>query len=175
MALALIAGCGGGSSSGGSGASSSSGSPTKSSIPGVVTERALSRNHRSGHVDYPGPMPPTGGDHAPIWLNCGFYSTPQPLENTVHDLEHGAVWIAYEKSASAADIAKIRTLAKHDHVVATPFDDLASPFVLAAWEHRLPIDSIDDPRVQEFIDAFSAGQAAPEKGASCSGGVGNPG
>jgi hypothetical protein len=107
-------------------------------------------------------------------LNCGFYSTPQPTENAVHDLEHGAVWIAYAPSTSAADVAVIRKLASKDHVVATPFDGMAAPIVLLAWERRLNLDSINDERAAKFVAEFSTGKTAPEKGAPCSGGVGTP-
>lgn len=162
----LVVGCGGGSSDSAAAAEK---------IPGVVIERAPGRSHRAGHVDYPGPQPPSGGDHAPVWLNCGFYSTPQPVENAVHSLEHGAVWIAYAPSTSAADVATIHALTANPRLLATPVDGMASPIVLVAWERRLNVDSISDPRVQQFIDAFSTGASAPERGGYCSRGVGTPG
>jgi hypothetical protein len=162
----LVAGCGGGSSDSAAAAEK---------IPGVVIERAPGRSHRAGHIDYPGPQPPSGGDHNPVWLTCGFYSTPQPVENAVHDLEHGAVWVAYAPTTSPADIAVIRQLATKSHVLATPLDGLAAPVVLVAWERRLNVDSIGDPKVQQFIDAFSTGATAPERGSTCSGGIGTPG
>ena len=139
-----------------------------------MIERVSGHNHRNGHIDYPGPQPPSGGDHAPIWLNCGFYSTPQPTENAVHDLEHGAVWIAYGPSTSAADRAVIKKLAAKDHVVATPLDGMAAPIVLVAWERRLDLDSINDERAAKFVAEFSTGETAPEQGAPCTGGVGTP-
>ena len=39
----------------------------------------------------------------------------------------------------------------------TPYEGLDSPVVLVAWEHRLEVPSINDPRVQQFVDAY-AGQ-----------------
>jgi hypothetical protein len=167
-ALAVLAGCGGGSS----GKAAPVAAPE--SIDGVMIERASGHSHRSGHIDYPGPQPPSSGDHASAWLNCGFYSSPQPMENAVHDLEHGAVWIAYAPSTSAADRETIRGLTKTPHVVATPLDGMAAPIVLVAWERRLNLDSIDDPRAAKFVAEFSTGTTAPEQGAPCTGGVGTP-
>jgi len=42
---------------------------------GVKSFSNLSRNHTEGTVNYP-QTPPVGGDHNPIWQNCGFYSEP---------------------------------------------------------------------------------------------------
>ena len=50
--------------------------------------------HTESIVDYE-LRPPAGGIHNPVWWNCGFYDEAIPDENVVHDLEHGAVWLAY--------------------------------------------------------------------------------
>jgi hypothetical protein len=168
IVFAGVAACSGGSS----GPPATVAAPEK--IDGVMIERASGHNHRAGHIDYPGPKPPSSGDHAQVWLNCGFYSTPQPMENAVHDIEHGAVWIAYAPSTSPADVAVIRTLTKTPQVVATPVDGMDAPFVLVAWERRLNLDSIEDPRAKQFVAEFSTGKTAPEPGAPCEGGIGTP-
>jgi hypothetical protein len=50
--------------------------------------------HTDGDVDY-AQTPPVGGEHNPVWQNCGFYQEPVRDETAVHSLEHGAVWITY--------------------------------------------------------------------------------
>ena len=40
---------------------------------GVTSYSNLSRNHTEAPVNYP-QTPPVGGDHNPVWQNCGFYS-----------------------------------------------------------------------------------------------------
>ena len=139
-----------------------------------MIERAAGRNHRQGQIDYPGKKPPSGGDHNPIWLTCGAYSQQPPDEYAVHSLEHGAVWIAYGPSVAAADVATLRALAKRPKLLVTPYAGLDAPIVMVAWEHRLELQSANDPRIQQFIDAYGNGQVAPEGASSCTGGVGVP-
>ena len=43
--------------------------------------------------------PPTNGDHAPIWQNCGLYEKPVQNRYAVHSLDHGVVWITYRPAA----------------------------------------------------------------------------
>lgn len=155
------AGCGGGGGS-------------TSNIPGVVVERAPGRNHVQGHVDYPGKHPPTGGNHNPIPLTCGFYDQQPPDEYAVHSLEHGAVWIAFDsKKISAADVQTLKNFATQDHVLVTPYDGMDSPITLVAWEHRLEVPSASDPRISQFVHDFANGPQAPERGGACRG-VGQP-
>jgi hypothetical protein len=164
LACALvIAGCSSGGSSGDPG----------SKIPGVAIERAPGRSHREGAINYPGKKPPSGGDHNPVPLTCGYYDQQPPDEYAVHSLEHGAVWVAYSPTTSAADVAVLKQLAKHDKVIVSPYEGLDSPVVLVAWERRLEVPSVNDPRVQQFIDAYAGGQQAPEPNNVCEG-VGQP-
>jgi hypothetical protein len=159
-----VAGCGGGSSK----------SDPGKAIQGVTIERASGRSHREGKIDYPGKKPPSGGDHNPIPLTCGYYDQQPPDEYAVHSLEHGAVWIAYDPNKiSPADLATAKQLAKHNKVLVTPYEGLDSPVVLVAWEHRLEVPAISDPRVQQFVDAYAGSSSAPEPTAACVG-VGQP-
>jgi hypothetical protein len=159
LAFVLLAGaCGG-----------SGGGSASQDIPGVVFERAPGRHHVQGHVDYPGKKPPSGGDHNATPLTCGFYDQQPPDEFAVHSLEHGAVWIAFDPSTSASDVNVLRPYAKEDHVLVTPYAGMAAPITLVAWEHRLELQSVTDPRLKQFVDAFRNASTAPEQGAACSG------
>ena len=158
-AAVLTAGCGGGSKA----------SSTSSDIPGVVVERAPGRNHRQGHIDYPGKHPPSGGDHNPTPLTCGFYDQQPPDEFAVHSLEHGAVWIAYGPSISASDVQVLKAFAKLDHVIVSPYAGMDAPITVVAWEHRLELQSVSDSRLKQFVDEYRNGPQAPERGAACQG------
>lgn len=141
--------------------------------PGVQTFEGLSREHVSGPVSYP-QTPPVGGDHAPQWQNCGFYSSRIPNENAVHSLEHGAVWITYRPDLQPSQVNRIRQLAVgQNYVLASPYPDLPSPVVVSAWGRQLSLESAEDTKLDQFIAAFKQAQTAPER-ASCAGGVGRP-
>ena len=164
LLLILTAACGGGS-----GGVEDSGK----NIPGVVIEPARSRNHAQGTIDYPGKHPPSGGSHNPVPLTCGLYNQQPPDEFAVHSLEHGAVWIAYDPSLPSSDVAVLAPFGQLDHVIVSPYAGMDAKVTLVAWEHRLELDSVDDPRLKQFVDAYRNGPTAPERGGACVG-VGQP-
>jgi Protein of unknown function (DUF3105) len=147
---------------------------TGATIEGVQTYENTSL-HVEDAVDYP-QSPPTGGSHNAVWLNCGIYSQPVPNENAVHSMEHGAVWVTYDADElSAAELRTLKSKLPSTYLVLSPYADLPSPFVLSAWNHQLTLDSVDDPRVEEFLEEYWRNQNAPEPTAPCTGGVDAPG
>jgi hypothetical protein len=136
----------------------------------VVTER----EHVEGPVSYP-QTPPVGGNHSPIWQNCGFYDTPIANENGVHTLEHSAIWITYQPDLPDEEIDALRQLAhRQPYVLVSPFPGLPAPIVASAWGVQLALESGDDPRLSEFARAFRLGPQAPERGGPCTKGMGTP-
>jgi len=147
---------------------------TSSPIKGVQTFGPLSRNHVQGPIQYP-QSPPVGGDHNPIWQTCGVYDTPIANENAVHSLEHGAVWLAYRPDLPAAQVEVLRAFARgHSHVLVSPYPGLTEAVVATAWGVQLRLDSVDDPRLGQFVAFYEQGPQTPELGVTCSGGVGQP-
>lgn len=140
---------------------------------GVTSYSKLSRNHTEAPVDYP-QNPPVGGDHNPVWQNCGFYSKPIRNENAVHSLEHGAVWITYRPDLPQGQVETIKNLAEKSYVLASPYPGLPSPVAASAWGKQLKVDSANDPRLEQFVSAYRQGPQTPEPGAPCTGGVGAP-
>jgi hypothetical protein len=119
--------------------------------------------------------PPVGGDHAPIWQNCGFYDEVVPNESAVHSLEHGAVWITYRPDLPDAQMAVLRRVARSQtFILVSPFPELPSPVVASAWGRQLRLQDAGDPRLEQFVRAFRIGPQTPEPGAPCTGGVGRP-
>ena len=144
-------------------------------IEGVVVVPVTSNDHVRHDVEYP-TAPPAGGPHLGIWLNCGFYTVPVLDELAVHSLEHGVVWVTYRSDVGAATRGDLQVLAvQSSHILVSPYEDQASPLVLSAWARQLHLDSLEDPRFDQFLDVYLFdGPTAPEPGASCSGAVGVP-
>jgi hypothetical protein len=133
-----------------------------------------SRDHVSGAVAYP-QSPPVGGDHAPLWQNCGFYDTVIAPEHAVHSLEHGAVWLTYRPDLPTKQLNLLRQLAsRQTYVLASPNPDQTASVIASAWGKQLTLDSVPDPQVEQFIRAFRLGTQAPERGGGCTGGIGVP-
>jgi hypothetical protein len=130
--------------------------------------------HTEANVNYK-QNPPVGGPHNPVWQNCGYYDQPVHDENAVHSLEHGAVWITYSPNLPQDQVEHLRDIAENEtYVLVSPRDDLPSPVVASAWGKQLRLDDAEDPDLERFIGAYEQGPQTPEKGAVCTGGIGQP-
>lgn len=98
--------------------------------------------------------------------NCGFYGEQIPSERAVHSMEHEAVWIT-------PGLRRLRDLAD-SYVLVSPFANLPSPVVASAWGRQLRLDSVSDPRLDAFIQAFRQALQTSEPGTRCTGGAGSP-
>lgn len=116
--------------------------------------------------------PPFGGPHDGTWAACNgqVYTQPVRSENMVHSLEHGAVWIAYNPDKvdrSGLDSLRKRTEGQI-YTMLSPYPGLDAPISLQSWGHQLKVDSADDKRIDEFIQALRLNEYThPEVGASC--------
>ena len=146
----------------------------KSAPKNVQTFQVESREHTDQMVIYD-QLPPVGGDHAPVWQNCGFYDAPIQSENAVHSMEHGAVWITYHPELPANQIADLRKLAyRQAYVLVSPYPDLPAPVIASAWGAQLHMKSAADSELEQFIRAYRLNEQAPEPGEPCIGGIGSP-
>ena len=99
-----------------------------------------------------------------------------PKENTVHALEHGAVWAAYDPSALSADqVEALQQAVPDTYVVLSPYEGLETPITLSAWGAQVAVDSPEDERLEQFVTKYWQSPDAPEPGASCTGGLDAPG
>ena len=142
----------------------------KKPIDGIETFADLSRNHVQNAVAYP-QQPGVGGDHAPVWTNCGIYTEPVNEQRAVHSLEHGAVWLTYNPGLAAADVTLLTDLTKgQPYVLLSPDKDQTTPVTATAWGTQLTVPEAGDPRIGAFIRAYAQSPNAPEPGAACTGG-----
>jgi hypothetical protein len=129
-------------------------------------------NHKSGNLTYP-TSPPVGGTHNPRWQNCmgDVYTAQIAKEHAVHSLEHGAVWVTYNPSLPADQVAKLKSKVEgKSFMLMSPYPDLDKPISLQAWGYQLKVDNANDPRIDQFIDALRQ-NATQEPQAGCSGGI----
>jgi hypothetical protein len=148
-------------------------------IEGVNRTTGLVANQHVENPVYPdNQLPPPGGVHAPTWQNCGIYRQPIEARFAVHSLEHGAVWVTYDPNVITQDqIDDLEALAKasgRGFLLLSPYPDQASPVVATAWGYQLELESPEDARLEQFLATYVLGQQTPERGASCTGAVGNP-
>jgi len=143
----------------------------KKPIEGVQVYDNLSRNHTQDAVTYP-QQPGVGGDHAPVWTNCGVYTEPVNEQRGVHSLEHGAVWITYQPGLAAADVTRLADLAKgNPYVLLSPDKDQTTAVAATGWGAQLSVQDAGDTRLATFIRAYAQSPKAPEPGAACTGGA----
>ena len=153
-------------------------SPDDITVEGVKDFGTLTAVHVTTPVDYEadyGMNPPAGGNHFQAWLNCGVYDQPQENENAVHSLEHGAVWITYDPSLSAADLDALRAATPSSYAILSPYEGLPAPIVISAWGKQLQLDDPNDPELAAFIQKYWQSADAPEPGAPCTGALDGPG
>ncbi|WP_406299350.1 DUF3105 domain-containing protein [Embleya sp. NBC_00888] len=147
----------------------------KSDIVGVSAYTAS-----QGHIAKPKEVtykqiPPVGGEHDPVWQNCGIYDSPIPNRNGVHSLEHGTVWLTYQSNLPADQLEILKSKVKgKTYMMLSPYEGLDKPVVASAWGLQLKLDNASDPRLDQFIKAYKEGKQTPEPGSPCTGGVGKP-
>lgn len=140
----------------------------------VATFSGLSRTHTNSPVHYP-QTPPVGGDHNPVWQNCGYYSQPLHNENAVHSMEHGTVWITYEPNLPKDQVDLLANLGRgQPFMLVSPYPGLPAPVVASAWGVQEWFHTANDPKLNEFVSTYRQGPQTPEPGALCTNGTGTP-
>jgi hypothetical protein len=149
--------------------------PATEGVLGTVVVPVSGAQHVSGKVNYP-TSPPAGGNHNPVWQNCGFYTTTVTNELAVHSLEHGAVWITYTAAVDQTIKTDLAAKAKSSGYVLVSLDpENPTPIVVTAWARQLRLATYDSALVDKFIDVYGIdGPTIPEVGAACRGRIGIP-
>lgn len=136
----------------------------------AVTDSA----HIDGNIYSPDEVP-AGGTMNAIWQNCGYYDAQVLAENTVHSLEHAAVWITYSSDVSAEDAARLRRYTgRAEKVIVSRVAGQDATYIATAWGYQLKLSDQDDARLSQFVTEFEGSRNAPEPGGTCQGGVGTP-
>jgi len=94
-------------------------------------------------------VPPASGPHSPTPWSRGVYSTPPPIDQVLHSLEHGAAVVWYAPGASGDELAKLQDFYRDSahglKVIVAPYDypdhgaagtlPGGSEMALVAWHH----------------------------------------
>jgi hypothetical protein len=126
-----------------------------------------------GPIDY-NRKPPTNGNHAPLWQNCGFYQEPLQDRHAVHSMDHGVVWITYRPELPQQQLETLRPYGNENYVIVSPYPGQDAPVIATSWRVQLQLNSADDPRLEQFVNEFKRSELAPLSGNRCILGVGNP-
>jgi hypothetical protein len=110
-------------------------------------------------------IPPSSGDHYPIWAAFKEYSKPVPAGFLVHAMEHGAAVVFYNcPQGCSEELDQIRTMisqlpadpkcmgfSAERRVILTPSEDLDVPFAVGAWRNTLRATCFDASIFSGFI------------------------
>jgi hypothetical protein len=126
-------------------------------------------------------VPATSGQH---WNTAdspgpwGVYTTAQPQERMLHNMEHGGIVIWYQPSLLGADdLAKLTQLVQQQitterfKMILVPWSgtDFGHPIAVTAWDWLLYLDTADLDKIRAFTDAHYGDSPEPF------GGPGKPG
>ncbi len=94
----------------------------------------------------------------------GIYNDEIPDEVLIHNLEHGGVRIHYNCPEGCSElISQLADSARLGRkIVLSPYTNMESRIVLAAWNYIEAFDEYDEGRIREFIAAHESSANAPE-------------
>jgi Protein of unknown function (DUF3105) len=140
---------------------------------GIEVYPATTNRTVEGPIEYDR-NPPTNGNHAPLWQNCGFYGEPIQDRHAVHSMDHGVVWITYRPDLPQQQIKTLRPYGRANYVIVSPYPGQDSPVIATSWRVQLELNSANDPRLERFVNEFKVSELAPLSGNRCTLGVGDP-
>ncbi|MSQ13940.1 MAG: DUF3105 domain-containing protein [Dehalococcoidia bacterium] len=112
-------------------------------------------------------VPPTSGNHWPVWAKCGVHDEPVANELQVHNLEHGFVVIQY-KTDDKATIDQLKQVAEKlpgwpNFYMLAPYPTMEPTIALTAWRVMQSLATVDEKAIQDFAKAHRT--QGPELGA----------
>ena len=140
---------------------------------GIEVYPATTNRTVEGPINYDR-KPPTNGNHAPLWQNCGFYEEPVQDRHAVHSMDHGVVWITHRPDLPQQQLETLRSYGNENYVMVSPYPGQDAPVIATSWRVQLELDSASDPRLDQFVNEFKISELAPLSGNRCVLGVGKP-
>jgi hypothetical protein len=118
-------------------------------------------DNKGGHVankEYGGAEPPTSGDHAES-VKWGPYTTELDDAMTLHNLEHGGIYVSYTSSLPENQVEQLRKMLfppysianfKPLKVVLAPREANESPLILSSWNRSLKLQEYNRDKVINY-------------------------
>jgi len=80
-------------------------------------------------------IPPSNGQHYPLWAVWGFYTEPVNPRQVVHNEEHGGVILWWGSGVSASTVSRLRAFydEEPDGSFGTPYANFGSKIAITAW------------------------------------------
>ena len=99
--------------------------------------------------------PPTSGPHHSTAAQSGIYDTEFPDRELIHNIEHGHIWISYRPDLPKDEIEQLAVIAKSygTKIVMAPRAKDDSPIAIAAWQHLLKLNTVDEVQIRAFVNA----------------------
>jgi hypothetical protein len=111
--------------------------------------------------DYGGPEPPTSGPHGQP-VAKGAYNNEVPDYQTIHNLEHGYVYISYRPDIPKEQVNNLRNLFfppfsnpefKPNKVIMAPREANESPIIMSSWTRSKKFEKYNqDLMMQYYLD-----------------------
>lgn len=100
--------------------------------------------------------PPTSGPHTPYTAKWGVHEVPVAPELQVHNLEHGGVLLQYNCPESCPELTThLAAVAEnYSRVLVAPYPLMESKIALTAWERIDTLDTFDEKRITDFVEAY---------------------
>ena len=105
--------------------------------------------------------PPASGPHYPVWARYQLHTQTVPRGYWVHNLEHGAVVVLHQPTASADLIDALHTAYQalpndpacgHPRALLTIDALISSPIAVVAWGIAMECMAVDPQAIADFVD-----------------------
>ena len=80
------------------------------------------------------------------------------------------MWIAYDPQQVSGEALQdlVTRVQGQPYTMLSPYPELPAPISLQAWGHQLRVDSVEDSRIDHFIQALRSNPyTSPEAGSPC--------
>ena len=101
--------------------------------------------------------PPTSGPHSGEGLAAwGVHPEPVPTGLMIHNLEDGGVVVSYDPKVPNDTVDRLAEIVKRypRDVLMAPHPGLDTPIALTAWTRILKLNTLDEPKIVAFIEAY---------------------